>query len=117
MQNSLNVLEQLIEQFLNGEISANDVELKLKSIHDINFGDSREYAIYTKPLNRKYLEVTGKGILFDLTKSYPPYLDCVICLCKAIENKRDVEYYYEEYMKNNIPKDAVITEKPNDILY
>lgn len=113
-----NDLSSIVDKFLNGELSANDIELMLNDdkFH-FSFGDSIEYSTLTRPLNKKYREVTGNGIVFDLTKAYPSLKDCFICLLKAIETGKSVEYYYGEYWKNNLPEDGGCSEPPDNVFY
>lgn len=114
----MNNIDNLIEKFLNGEISANEIESKINEDEAIVIpGDSINYGMLTKPLNKKYYEITGNGISFDLTRAYPPAKERLICLIKAIENKRDVEYYYNEYWKKTVPKHIQVENNPEDRIF
>jgi len=111
-------IKEMIEKFLDGKLSASEIELKILNSNLIIDGiESSIEGILTQPLIAKYHEITGKSIMHDLTKAYPPQIDRFICLLKAIENQKDVEYYYSEYWKNNIPKDAKITKVPDDAIF
>ncbi len=113
-----NDIKTMIEQFLEGRLLVSDIESKIRDGSlSLNFENNMEYGELTQPLNKKYYDITCKGIAFESGKAYPPRIECFICLLKAIENKQDVEYYYNEYWKNNISSETTTTEKTDNILY
>lgn len=95
-------LNTIIDKFLNNEISATEIEEDINT-NKIKFSvsNSKEYGEITRPLNKKYYEIFGKGITFYEDKGYPSREKCFISLLKAIENKKEVEYYYNEYLQGN----------------
>lgn len=105
-------LNIIIDKFLKNEISATEIEEGINS-NKIKFSisNSIEYNQITKPLTKRYNEMFDKGVVFYADKAYPPRLDCFICLLKAIENKKNVEYYYNEYWKKSIPQSEMLKIK------
>ena len=86
-------LEEVINEFLNGNIDANKVEELINSNSDITNLDSIKFGKATRELNKKYREVSGEGIVINVNIPAIPHKKMVVALCKAIENKNSIENY------------------------
>lgn len=91
-------LDIIIEKFLNKELSAEEIEKGLKNnTIAFSFKNVLEFNKIMRPLNKKYSEIFGKGATIDLGKAVPSKKEHFIYLLKSIENKIELEYYYDGY--------------------
>ncbi len=85
-------LEEAIAMFLDGSITASQIEEKINNntiVFDVK--SDYEYANLTKELNKLYSSITNKPVMLPLNSGRKQNF---INLLNAIENKTDITKYY-----------------------
>ena len=85
-------LEEALNQFINNEKTANDIEQGINDgtiIYNIN--NDFDFANITRELNKLYSYIMNKPVMYPRNSSRKQNL---INLLKAIESKTDIEKYY-----------------------